>query len=92
MITVILDASGSVFLNGNETNISGTTFMGLTLNSPLRWAISGGAFKGYIGEVVAYPSILLVSARQRVEGYLAWKWGLQGSLANGHPYKDSPPT
>ncbi|WP_374569701.1 hypothetical protein [Phenylobacterium sp.] len=25
------------------------------------------------------------------EGYLAWKWGLQGSLPGGHPYKAAAP-
>ena len=25
------------------------------------------------------------------EGYLAWKWGLQGNLPSGHPYKNSAP-
>jgi hypothetical protein len=29
----------------------------------------------------------------KLEGYLAWKWGLQGTLPVGHPYKASaPPT
>lgn len=92
IITLVLDASGSVFLNGSTTNVAGETFAGKSLNAPLRWAISGGAFKGYIGEVITYPSILLTSSRQMVEGYLAWKWGLQGSLPAGHPYKNYPPS
>ena len=29
---------------------------------------------------------------QKLEGYLAWKWGLEGNLPAGHPYKSSPPT
>jgi hypothetical protein len=29
--------------------------------------------------------------RQLVEGYLAHKWGIAGSLPSGHPYKDSAP-
>ena len=28
---------------------------------------------------------------QKMEGYLAWKWGLEGSLPVGHPYKSAPP-
>jgi hypothetical protein len=27
-----------------------------------------------------------------VEGYLAWKWGLQGNLPPNHPYKLFPPS
>jgi hypothetical protein len=29
--------------------------------------------------------------RQQIEGYLAHKWGLEGSLPSGHPYETSPP-
>lgn len=29
--------------------------------------------------------------RQRMQGYLCWKWGIQSKLPVGHPYKDAPP-
>ena len=29
---------------------------------------------------------------EKAEGYLAWKWGLEGLLPVSHPYKNSPPT
>jgi hypothetical protein len=29
---------------------------------------------------------------EKAEGYLAWKWGLEGNLPISHPYKNSPPT
>ena len=29
---------------------------------------------------------------EKAEGYLAWKWGLEGNLPLSHPYKNSPPT
>lgn len=29
--------------------------------------------------------------RQKLEGYLAHKWGLQGNLPGGHPYENAPP-
>jgi hypothetical protein len=29
--------------------------------------------------------------RQKIEGYLAWKWGLVANLPEGHPYKLRPP-
>jgi hypothetical protein len=31
------------------------------------------------------------TTRQLIEGYLAWKWGLQASLPSDHPYKSSAP-
>ena len=42
---------------------------------------------GSIGEVLTYNRALSTTERQQIEGYLAWKWGLQGSLAANHPYK-----
>ena len=30
-------------------------------------------------------------AMRRMEGYLAWKWGAQSNLVNGHPFKTSRP-
>jgi hypothetical protein len=52
----------------------------------------GGGFGAVdIGEVVCLPSQPSDAVRQRVEGYLAHKWGLTGSLPAGHPYKTSPP-
>jgi hypothetical protein len=44
----------------------------------------------YYGEVLLYNSVLNTNERQQIEGYLAWKWGLQSSLPANHPYKSSP--
>jgi hypothetical protein len=30
--------------------------------------------------------LLTTTQRQQVEGYLAWKWGLQTALPTTHPY------
>jgi hypothetical protein len=43
------------------------------------------------GEILIYDSILTTSQRQQVEGYLAHKWGLVGSLPATHPYSKFPP-
>jgi hypothetical protein len=37
-------------------------------------------------EFIVYPSLLSKAQRQAVEGYLAWKWNLQTSLATTHSY------
>lgn len=42
-------------------------------------------------EVLMFNSTLSTSDRQRLEGYLAWKWGSVASLPAGHPFKNSPP-
>ena len=42
-------------------------------------------FIGSIAEVVAFNSVVSVTQRQNVEGYLAWKWGFVSSLPANHP-------
>jgi hypothetical protein len=42
-------------------------------------------------EVLLFNTNLTTSQRQTVEGYLAWKWGLQSSLVAGHPYRSAGP-
>jgi hypothetical protein len=43
-----------------------------------------------IAEVIMVQSTN-TTTRQLIEGYLAWKWGLQGSLPVGHPYISAAP-
>ena len=52
----------------------------------------GGALTGLIAEVVVIDAAVDTETRQRIEGYLAWKWGLVASLPADHPYKSAAPT
>lgn len=47
---------------------------------------------GNLGEVIIFNSVLTTIQRQKVEGYLAHKWGLQSSLPSNHPHKTTAPT
>ncbi len=47
---------------------------------------------GQLHELIIYSTTLSFFQRQQVEGYLAWKWGLQSSLPANHPYKLFPPS
>ena len=47
---------------------------------------------GNIAEVITYNTSVSTLQRQQVEGYLAWKWGLQANLPVGHPYKNASPS
>jgi hypothetical protein len=40
----------------------------------------------FIGEIVYYNRVLTIFERRQLEGYLAWKWGLQASLPSTHAY------
>ena len=42
-------------------------------------------------EVIYLSGNASVSDRQKVEGYLAHKWGLEGDLPSVHPYKNAAP-
>jgi hypothetical protein len=48
-------------------------------------------WSGYIGEIIVYQSPVTAFQRQEIEGYLAWKWGLNSSLSNIHPFKPIRP-
>lgn len=62
---------------------------GLTLGSSRS---GGGPCRVSFAEVVFADYVLTTDERQRIEGYLAWKWGLQADLPADHPYKASAPT
>ena len=46
---------------------------------------------GQLHELIIYSTTLTLFQRQQVEGYLAWKWGLQSTLPANHPFKLFPP-
>ena len=52
------------------------------------------SFNGDLGEIVMFTSNYSsdLQYKPQVEGYLAWKWGLQSFLSNGHPYKNRNPS
>jgi len=48
-------------------------------------------FKGNLGESVIVTGPMLTADRQKLEGYMAWRWGTQTFLPAGHPYLNGPP-
>jgi hypothetical protein len=79
------DFNGNIVTgNPGDANASGVTLGGQASGA-------GALMNGYLYEVLVYSQALSVSDRQKIEGYLAWKWGLQGSLPANHPYKSAPP-
>lgn len=49
---------------------------------------------GWVGDIacaVAATGDLATSDRQKIEGWIAWKWGVQTQLPATHPYYSSPP-
>jgi len=73
--------SGASFGVAPENNI----FIGASKNKD-------SFFTGKISEVIVYNKSLSVIERQKIEGYLGWKWNLNNDFPNNHPYKKSKPT
>ena len=93
--TVISGTSILGYINGTNTLTGTTTNTNFTYSQyevGSYTGFSGLSWNGYIGEIVVYNAGLTTLQRQQVEGYLAWKWGLQASLSNGHPYAAAVPT
>lgn len=77
-------------LNGTQISTTGVTTSGSTVT--LQNARPSIQKETDIAEVVVIDQAWTTDDRQRIEGYLAWKWGLEGSLPVGHPYKLEAPS
>ena len=49
-------------------------------------------FSGRVGEFLIFKGTHSTDTREKIEGYLAHKWGLTDSLPSDHPYKYNHPT
>lgn len=79
-----------LYMDGTE---SGTGQNNLALGGVINYI--GRANSVYVthmvGELIMLPAAHGLADRQKMEGYLAYKWGLQANLPAGHPYKNKPP-
>ena len=85
-------ASPSIYTNGTLRGVG--TYSALTAGRTTTIGVfigPGDYFTGTMFEIIGYNTSLTTNQRQSVEGYLAWKWGLQGSLPATHPFKNFAP-
>ena len=80
----------NLYLNGSAlSSLSGinspTPFSGSPTTSRI-----GTGHVGEINEIIGFNVTLTTAQRQQIEGYLAWKWGLQQSLPSTHPFARTP--
>lgn len=73
------DTDASTILVGGFSNTDGAT-------------LTSSQMHGLVSEVVLTQGNISALDRQRLEGYLAHKWGLAANLPTDHPFKTSPPT
>lgn len=69
---------------GTDLAITSIDFFNENPGSNLQW-------QGMFPEIILCDNNLTAGDREKIEGYLAHKWGLDGDLPSGHPYKSSAP-
>lgn len=102
-LATILFGTDELSANQHRLTLNGGA-VGPANNSGNNGGLSTGGFRigadsplgdyswgGEICEVIHIAGTITAANREKVEGYLAWKWGLQGSLPAGHPYKAAAP-
>lgn len=94
---------GPYWMTGNEdaTNAGPMNTPGIVETAPPpanvdpvvgRHATQGNwGWAGPIAEILVYPAALSTEDRQKTEGYLAHKYGLETDLPVAHPYRAGPP-
>jgi hypothetical protein len=75
----------ALHVNGTNKGTSTSTLL------PAAFDKVGNDLNGHIAEVVAYDRGLSDGVRQKLEGYLAHKWGLVSTLPSTHSYKAAKP-
>jgi hypothetical protein len=80
-----------LYVDGTSLGNIGTTAAVPTADLWMGQRSDGYPMNGDIAEAIMVCADLSVSDRQKIEGYLADKYGLQANLPAGHPYKSAPP-
>ena len=71
----------------NTFSIAGTTHLGVSL-----WPGHQDFWHdGIVAEFIVTDGTIGTANRQRMEGYIAHKWGITSSLPNNHPYRNVHP-
>ena len=92
IMAVIDSGSQAVFKNGVQQASTTQSLAGATSDTLTIGRYNPGSsdyYQGDLAEMIVYSRILTVSERRQMEGYLAWKWGLQATLSSSHPYYDT---
>ena len=84
-----------LFSNGTSVSTDTNTWPALSYDNitvgRLRYQGSAQYFVGHVHEIIWLRQSLDLATRQRIEGYLAHKWGLAANLPADHPYKTAVP-
>ena len=87
--------NGQVFVDGVSVHAPTWDPGTLTLDGATKVGANNtgsSSYYGVLAEMVVSAAALSPADRQKAEGYLAHKFGLEGNLDPSHPYKTNPPT
>lgn len=95
----IMNKSDKYYVNGSEAGASAYTPAANNANNVYVgvWHQTAGPtvlnqLTGDIAEIIVYNGQLTTSERQKIEGYIAHRYGLQSNLPSTHPYRNFAPT
>lgn len=101
ILYITYDGSGtlasdfSARVNGTDNTIVNSGAVGYLAETGItigaRAVQNIGFYNGRISEIVLIEGQISQDNRDKIEGYLAWKWGLQANLPSNHPYKNAAP-
>jgi hypothetical protein len=77
------------FSSNTYLSVPNTLYTTLSIND--RWSHNAPVMFGKIYEIMVLTGPLKEPHHRIIEGYLAWKWGLEKSLPRRHPYYRVPP-
>lgn len=83
----------SYTVNGGALSTAADTYT-LGRNKSMRIGVNRGSnvyMEMDFAELVITSGVPTTDDRNRIEGYLAWKWGTTENLPDTHPYKTFPP-
>jgi hypothetical protein len=96
------DFSNNYRVNGSRNAVTTATYtnyhildapfgLGSAITDKFEIGRSTEGFLGKVCEVIIYNNAIDLATREKIEGYLAWKWGMTATLSSDHPWKTTPP-
>jgi hypothetical protein len=80
-----------IYLNGQRLNGDGNLELLANWVGAAVGRFGGSYYKGMLYEILIFNPSLSADRRQKIEGYLAHKWGLSTGLPANHPFKTAAP-
>lgn len=81
----------TIYLNGQRLNSDNNMETLVGWPGAAIGRFGGSYYSGMLHEVMIFNPGLSTDRRQKIEGYLAHKWGIPMNLVAGHPFKNAAP-